>query len=300
MSKVLLVGATGYVGGTAELLSSVYGDRINIVYRTGLDDAQSIAAIAFRYDIAINAGSGFVTAGAKAFVNGLASRVKAGLPAPWLLHLSECTNLVDPSQQPFEWNDERDGQAILEHLKSLDVEEPTPSGLRKTQYWRPQQSKACKQSACRHRASSVRAPVFSTDKDWSFLWSLDTSFSTKGILFPTVGRALMIDIDQQAVVVAFDAGLLPREDTPQQREVRLAPLQEIADELTAGFCGVAKRGWGGEKAVRGTIDQNLLGWILKRQQEAWNQDFYDELVALKEGRRGITIASCIGASVEEP
>jgi hypothetical protein len=123
---------------------------------------------------------------------------------------------------------------------------------------------------------------------------------TKGILFPTVGRALMTDINQQAVGVAFDAGLLPREDTPQLREIRLAPLQEIADELTAGFCEVAKRGWGGEKAVRGTIGQKLPGWNPKRQQEAWNQYFYDELVALKEGRRGITIASCVGASVEEP
>lgn len=153
MSKLLLVGATGYVGGTvlsqiftstetsiqsltldvlvrrkhqAELLRSSYGDRINTVYWGGLDDIQSIEAIASRYDIIVNAGSGFIAAGAKAFVNGLASRVKAGLPTPWLLHLSGCTNLVDPSQQPFEWNDERDGQAIFEHMKSLDAKEPYP------------------------------------------------------------------------------------------------------------------------------------------------------------------------------
>ena len=153
MSQILLVDATGYVGGTvlsqlltsteaslqnltldvlvrrkhqAELLSNVYRDRINTVYWAGLNDTQSIEAIASGYDIVVNAGSGFITAGAKAFVNGLASRVKAGLPVPWLLHLSGCTNLVDPSQQPFEWNDERDGQAIFEHMKSLDAEEPYP------------------------------------------------------------------------------------------------------------------------------------------------------------------------------
>jgi hypothetical protein len=189
MSKILLVGATGYVGGSvlsqllasteaslqnltfdilvrrepqAELLRSIYRDRIKTVYWAGLDDIQSIEAIASRYDIIVNAGSGFITAGAKAFINGLASRVEADLPAPWLLHLSGCTNLVDPSQQPFEWNDERDGQAIFQHMKSRHstLRSRTPRGLQRSQCWRPQQSEACKRSACRHRASLARALVF--------------------------------------------------------------------------------------------------------------------------------------------
>jgi hypothetical protein len=122
----------------------------------------------------------------------------------------------------------------------------------------------------------------------------------QGILFPTVGRALMTEINQKAVDVAFDAGILPRDDTPTEREVRLVPLQEIADELTAGRCDIAQRGWGGEKAVRGTIGQSLLGWTPKRLQKAWDQDFVDELVALREGRRGYTIDSCIGAPVGPP
>lgn len=110
----------------------------------------------------------------------------------------------------------------------------------------------------------------------------------------------MTDINKRAVDAAFEAGILPRKDTTQQREVRLAHVQDIANELTAGFRDVAQRGWGGEKAVKGTIGPRLLGWEPKRQQEAWIQDFYDELVALQEGRRGITIASCIGASANEP
>jgi hypothetical protein len=110
----------------------------------------------------------------------------------------------------------------------------------------------------------------------------------------------MLDINRQAIDAAFDAGVLPRKDTPQQREIHFADVQEIADELTAGFVDVAKRGWGGEKAVKGTVGQRLLGWKPKRQQEAWDQDFHDELVALREGRRDITIASCIGVSIEEP
>lgn len=122
----------------------------------------------------------------------------------------------------------------------------------------------------------------------------------KGILFPTAGRALLTDINQKALDVAFDIGLLPREDTPQEKEIRLVPLQGIAEELTAGFYKVAKRAWGGEKAVKGTIGQSLLGWTPQRQEEAWTQEFRDELVALKEGRRGVTIASCVGASVDQP
>jgi hypothetical protein len=122
----------------------------------------------------------------------------------------------------------------------------------------------------------------------------------EGILFPTAGRALLTDINQKALDVAFDTALLPREDTPQEKEIRLVPLQDIAEELTAGFYEVAKRGWGGEKAVKGTIGQSLLGWTPERQEEAWNQEFRDELVALKEGRRGVTIASCVGASVDQP
>ena len=153
MSKILLVGATGYVGGTvlsqlltsteaslralkvdllirrehqAEKLRSVYGDRIKTILWAGLDGIQFIEQVAAHYDIIINAGSGFITAGAKAFVDGLAHRVEAGQPVPWLLHISGCTNLVDPSKQPFEWNDGRDGQAIFDYMKSLDIKEPYP------------------------------------------------------------------------------------------------------------------------------------------------------------------------------
>jgi nucleoside-diphosphate-sugar epimerase len=151
MSKILLAGATGYVGGTvlSQLLRStenslryltidllvrredqvqklrdVYGGRVRTVLWKGLDDVDFIEETAAQYDIIVNAGSGFITAGAKAFVDGLARRVKTGQPTPWLLHLSGCTNLVDPSKQPYEWNDERDGRAIFDYMKTLDDEEP--------------------------------------------------------------------------------------------------------------------------------------------------------------------------------
>jgi hypothetical protein len=39
-----------------------------------------------------------------------------------------------------------------------------------------------------------------------------------------------------------------------------------------------------------------LGWKPKRLQEAWEQDFHHELVALKENRRMVTMESCIGVT----
>lgn len=155
MSKILLVGATGYVEGTvlsqllastesslrdltfdilirreyqAELLRNVYHDRIEIAYRDGFDNIQSIEMIASRYDIIVNAGFGFKPAGAKAFVDGLATREKVDSPIPWLLRTSGCTNLVNLvlSPQLFEWTDGRDGRAVFDHLKSLDAAQPYP------------------------------------------------------------------------------------------------------------------------------------------------------------------------------
>jgi hypothetical protein len=117
----------------------------------------------------------------------------------------------------------------------------------------------------------------------------------EGILFPTVGRALVTDMNATALDVAFAAEVLPRVDTPQEKEIRLVSLQEIADELTGGFCEIAERGWGGEKAVRGTVGQHLLGWSPTRLANDWRQDFEDELIAYVEGRRGITINSCVAA-----
>lgn len=153
MSRLLLVGVTGYVGGTvlsqllsstksstrslridllvrrkhlAQLLRSGYGERINIIFWTGLDDTDFIEETAAQYDIIVNAGTGFNTEGAKAFVDGLAHRAKNGRAMPWMLHISGCSNLIDPSQKPFEWDDGRDGQAIFDHMKSLDAKDPYP------------------------------------------------------------------------------------------------------------------------------------------------------------------------------
>jgi nucleoside-diphosphate-sugar epimerase len=121
-NKIILTGATGYVGGTildhlikdtsqslkevaidvlvrkedqAEKLREVYGGRIGTILWKGLTDEDFIINTAANCDIVINAGSGFFPAGAVAFVEGLARRVKNGKRAPWMIHIAGCTNLSD-------------------------------------------------------------------------------------------------------------------------------------------------------------------------------------------------------------
>jgi nucleoside-diphosphate-sugar epimerase len=153
MSKTLLVGATGYVGGTvlsrllqntssslkelqihllvrskdqAHGIQEVYGDRVCTILWSGLDDIAFIEATAAQFDLIINAGSGFVPAGATAFVDGLSRRLKAGNSVPWLIHTAGCTNLVDPTKEPREWNDEKDGEAIYNFEAELNQKSPYP------------------------------------------------------------------------------------------------------------------------------------------------------------------------------
>jgi hypothetical protein len=78
------------------------------------------------------------------------------------------------------------------------------------------------------------------------------------------------------------------------KEVRLVSLDEIADKLTAGRRDIAERGWAGHKAMKAVYARKLLGWEPKRGQEAWEKDFRDELIALKENRRMVTLESCVG------
>jgi hypothetical protein len=115
-----------------------------------------------------------------------------------------------------------------------------------------------------------------------------------GVMFATVGRALIKEINQWCLDTAFTDGILPRKGTPEQKEVRLVPLQEISDKLTAGRTDIAERGWGGHKATKGVLLRKVLGWEPKRLQKAWEQDFHDELIALKENRRMVTLANCVG------
>lgn len=122
-NRILLTGATGYIGGTvldalikctapsltpitfdvlvrrpdqAEKLREAYGDRVEPMLWSGLNDPAAVADIAANYDLVVNAGLGFHPNGGKPFVEGLARGArKDNSRVPWILHLSGCTNLSD-------------------------------------------------------------------------------------------------------------------------------------------------------------------------------------------------------------
>ncbi|EKG09437.1 NAD-dependent epimerase/dehydratase [Macrophomina phaseolina MS6] len=157
MNKVLLTGATGYVGGTvldhlvkseepgikgltfdllvrseeaADKLRSTYGNRVRPILWKGFTDIPFITDTAANYDIVINAGTGFIADGAKAFIQGLAHRIKPENNIPWMLHLSGASNLADhPLTQtayPERVWDDADGNAVYEFLKAEDAHDPYP------------------------------------------------------------------------------------------------------------------------------------------------------------------------------
>lgn len=157
-NRVLLLGASGFVGGTvlhfllqssspylrtsqitvlvrgqdqAARLSEVYGSRIKAIVFTGLDDADHIAALASQHDLVLNASVGTHVAGPAAMVRGLAARKQASLgrglgahpPAAWLLQVSGVTSIIDRAR-PERWFDDADALAIYEFARAQEAREP--------------------------------------------------------------------------------------------------------------------------------------------------------------------------------
>ena len=373
MSRILITGATGYVGGTvlsqliastapsikdltfdllirdeaqAVKLRNAYGSRVNTIRWSGLEDTAFIEDTASNYDIVINTGSGFIPEGAIAFVNGLARGINTDKPAPWMLHISGCTNLSDrPLTQPprpiREWNDETDRGRILDFMGALDEMEPyaqrtTEVGVLNTAAETGVQAISVNTpcifgegTGLFNRQGLVIPLIMTYIVQHGYGWKLNETANfdwvhvidladiyvllvrtilqrddrgvgylpsgRNGIMFSAVGRTLIKEINQSCLDAAFADGTLPRDDTPKEKEIRLVPLHEIADKLTAGRRDIAERGWGGHKATKAVQARKLLGWEPKRQQNAWKKDFWAELVALKENRRMVTMESCIGA-----
>ncbi|GJC87645.1 hypothetical protein ColLi_10483 [Colletotrichum liriopes] len=117
----------------------------------------------------------------------------------------------------------------------------------------------------------------------------------RGIIFPTVGRTLTIDIPQKCLDIAFATGSLPKDGGPQQKEVRKVSLEEAA-ETCAGNRDVAETGYAGHRKTRGTVARERLGWKPVHLEEAWNKDFETELRAVLNGQRGLTMAACIAGT----
>jgi nucleoside-diphosphate-sugar epimerase len=152
--KILLTGATGFVGGSilshlldssepairnvqiscllrgadrAEKLSYAYGDRVKPILYQGNDDLDTVVAVAAEHDIVINATMGFHPPSAEALVKGLAKRQAATGRAVWIIHTSGVSNIGDkpisrPGARIRTFDDATDDIYGLQ--KSLEEEQP--------------------------------------------------------------------------------------------------------------------------------------------------------------------------------
>ncbi|KAJ0160152.1 hypothetical protein CTA2_8468 [Colletotrichum tanaceti] len=370
--KILLTGATGYVGGSvlhhlldcvslsstfssspitvpirggpdrAARLTEAYGSRVKPVSIVSFDDVATLAALASQHDIVVNAGSGFHPPSAEALVRGLARRKEAltgegGGPAG---------PLTGVSRPDKEWDDAR-AEEVLAFEEAEDARDPYPQRTAELAVLRTGEELGV-------RAVSIQSPcIFGTGSglfneaglmipvmmdyvlrnghgltvgdgtgcvdyvhvadlaDLYVLCVLDVlergganllllppptgSGRRGGILFPTAGRTLTMEIPRKCLDVAFATGNLPREGGPRQKEVQRVSLEEAA-ETCAGNLAVTETGYAGHRKTRGTVARERLGWSPVRLEEAWNGDFETELRAALSGRRGLTMAACIAGT----
>ncbi|KAF4580836.1 NAD-dependent epimerase/dehydratase [Ophiocordyceps camponoti-floridani] len=371
--KVLLVGVSGYIGGTvldhlirettawsqpltfdlvvrreeqAEKIRETYQGRVNTTVWKGLGDTEFITQFSSQFDIIINAACGFVPDGAKAFVEGLALRLDKGHPVPWLLHVSGCTNLADlpltgKAYPDRKWEDEN-SEEVFRLLERQEIEQG-PYGQRTAELG---VLTAAEESGV--QALSLSLPIvfgrgtglfnrdgvaiplamryvvghghgFELSADarhgWVHVQDLADVFvllvrtilsrqdrgvgyipsGKGGIMFPVAGQCTGRELVSGCLDAAFDAGALPREETPQHKEIKQISLQEVIDELGAGSAAVTERSWAGTKVQIGTMAKKLLGWQPSRLEEAWREEFTNEIAAMQRGERdGVSMAGIIG------
>ena len=119
--KILLTGATGYIGGTilshligvlppstsitlllrdpsrGSTLISEYGNRVQPIFYKDLDDTEAATAVAADHDIIINTTDGFHSPSSLALIKGLAKRKEKTGRDVWIIHTSGVANLADQS-----------------------------------------------------------------------------------------------------------------------------------------------------------------------------------------------------------
>jgi uncharacterized protein YbjT (DUF2867 family) len=120
--KILLTGATGYIGGSvlttllnstvpslkeahitlllrgkdrADAFTAKYGDRVKPILYEGKDDLDRTVEVAAQHDIVINTTMGDHPGSSAALVQGLAQRKKSTDSEPWIIHTSGTSNLGD-------------------------------------------------------------------------------------------------------------------------------------------------------------------------------------------------------------
>jgi nucleoside-diphosphate-sugar epimerase len=370
MVKVLLTGATGYIGGTvldhlirssepsiksltidvlvrnkdaAEILVKEYGDRVRPIFWTGFTDIPFVTEMARNYDIIINTGTGFIADGAKALVHGLADRSAPALPVPWMLHISGCSNLADrpltrAAHPDREWDD-ADGKAVYDFLENEDAHDPYAQRTTEVAVLTAAEEAGVQavslNSPCifgmgtgLFNRQSFVIPLFmryvvkhgygfklneTANFDWVHVEDLAEVYvllvraiveredhgvgyiptGKHGIISTAAGRVLQTEMMQLCLDTAFNAGVLPRKDTPREKQINKVELEELANEIMAGMVDMAERSWAGHKIMRATKAKKLLGWNPTRLDEAWKQEYRDVLNALEKGISGNDLETSI-------
>ncbi|GAB7328701.1 hypothetical protein MBLNU13_g00621t1 [Cladosporium sp. NU13] len=150
--RILLTGATGFIGGTvlhhlltstlpnleakhftltvlvrdssrAAAYTAAWGIRVHTVVYGGLDDLEKSTLIASQHDLVINMTLGFHAASAQALLAGLARRKAETGRGVYMLHLSGASNLADqPVTRAYvenrEFDDRRDDVYEYERMRN--------------------------------------------------------------------------------------------------------------------------------------------------------------------------------------
>ncbi|WYZ37643.1 hypothetical protein EsH8_II_001149 [Colletotrichum jinshuiense] len=158
--KILLTGATGYVGGSvlhqllnhptlspifadspitvpvrggpsrAAKLTAAYGPQVNPVTFGSFDDIETLTALASEHDIVINGGSGFHPLSSEALVRGLAKRKARTRQPVWMIQTSGCSNISDKPltgvNRPDTEYDDADAEKVVEFEEAENAREPYP------------------------------------------------------------------------------------------------------------------------------------------------------------------------------
>ncbi|KAF3764641.1 hypothetical protein M406DRAFT_291779 [Cryphonectria parasitica EP155] len=335
--RILLVGATGYIGSNAldhilksthpglskstisvlvrgedraKKLKEGYGDRINPIVYSGVDDTEHVASVAAEHDIVLNIGVGYHPPSAVAMVQGLARRLAdKGNKTPWIIQISGITNISDSPLQgdnhPERVHDDADSLAIYEFEKAADAKSP----------YLPRTTELAVLDAAVEtgvNALCVQAPViwgkgsgllptqgtvlplffrFILDKGYAFqladedaraavvhiedlseLFTMltekllddggkDLPRGKKGIMFAQAGLIAHREVTRLCLDAAFRNGVLPKSDGPQQKEIRVVPVDEVLPYFGVGNFSMAVTSRAGAGHMN-TVDTTVrrLGW----------------------------------------
>lgn len=72
----------------------------------------------------------------------------------------------------------------------------------------------------------------------------------KGVIFPAAERVMHSEIMQKCLDAAFEACVLPRADTPKEKEIRRSVCEKLRTRRWPGTCRWLSKAWRDTKARR--------------------------------------------------